>query len=515
MLSKLRSSLAPLILIISIIILLLFSFYYLNSNTNTALSNMEYVSTDYKDYQLFLYYLFVYIPFEIRYNLINLLLSQLYSNGNVYNLNTVQSLNYQQCQIPIVENLTEEKNIMYSNKLVRPMLFTSPGSNQNNIYSYHYKLCIPLLYVENYQNDFKLYNYVPISDIPYEIQSDVQNSLKNLPPFIKLKGFIYLDGSYILSYALYNFSVQEKYQREVEINNIVYNLYPYLIYYNQLICNIYNQTFSFFNFVINNQNNFASYQNYIYYNQTSGDNTYLYFSFNNTGYYALDLYYNSLLPPNYPNKANITIVLPCESFGQLYNGECKVNNTIENYEDRCLYEGSINYQNLFQGFNYEEYSQEIFNGYWYKVSSINYNLLNKPLPPDFLDCNDTVKFAKEMIGNYTYFTGGNYPILVPVEVNVNYNNISCELMNQTLVFGPYNLQDCISNYTEVQEIINSNNLNNLCTLIQCWQNNQYYFNLTCFNSQTNYLNSFNYNYEIYEWINLNDKNVNDFCNNLQ
>jgi len=53
--------------------------------------------------------------------------------------------------------------------------------------------------------------------------------------------------------------------------------------------------------------------------KTIGDNLYLNFSFNNTYYYVLDLYTSQLLPFEYPNITNVTIVIPCESIG----ADCK------------------------------------------------------------------------------------------------------------------------------------------------------------------------------------------------
>ncbi|BFI73405.1 hypothetical protein YN1_3920 [Nanoarchaeota archaeon] len=484
-----RGSLAPLVLLVSIIILLIFAFYYLTSQVNSEVLDMEYLSEDYASYQKALYYIFVYVPFEIRYNLVNLILTNLYSNGNTYNINNilVNTNYYSTCQIPFVENL-----------------------NQNGDNSFSYSLCIPLLYVENCQNNNPT--------LFVDILNNVQQSLGNIKDStLSFSGFSEGQCQYYLENVQYNFTIENEYSRVINFGNINYPFYSYELYYDYIISYLYNQTYGFFNYVINNQSNFSTYSNYIYYNQTQGDNVYLNLSFNNNAYYVLDLYYNTLLPLQDPNMTNITIVLPCEAFGQLYNGNCIANQTLENYQYECLYTKSENLQYLFSKLKYKLFKQKIFDGYWYNITSINYQYSLSNLPPDFLDCSNTINFAEKIVGNYTYFTGGDYPVLVPVNIQVNYNNISCSIKNQIFQFGPFSsIGSCDNEQNIVDNILISNNVNN-CIMNACTEiNNNYYFNLTCNDIvQTQYLNSFNYNYQIYEWFNINDKNINNFCSSLQ
>ncbi|WP_231433921.1 hypothetical protein [Candidatus Nanopusillus massiliensis] len=60
-----KTSLAPLALLIGVIILVLFGIYYLNSQMELSTQSLKYLSEDYIAYQGFLYLLFVYIPFDI------------------------------------------------------------------------------------------------------------------------------------------------------------------------------------------------------------------------------------------------------------------------------------------------------------------------------------------------------------------------------------------------------------------------------------------------------------------
>ncbi|MFP3131912.1 MAG: hypothetical protein RXQ77_01050 [Candidatus Nanopusillus sp.] len=128
-----KTSLAPLALFIGVIILILFGIYYLNSQLQLATQSLKYLSEDYISYQGFLYILFVYIPFDIRYNLLNNLLTNIFS-GSTYNISYVFGYYipgvennipdyYSQCQIPFLFNLSNVEN---------------NGNNYNIIYS----LCV-------------------------------------------------------------------------------------------------------------------------------------------------------------------------------------------------------------------------------------------------------------------------------------------------------------------------------------------------------------------------------------
>jgi hypothetical protein len=484
---------------LGVIILTLFGIFYLNSQIQLATQSLRYLSEDYITYQGFLYILFVYIPFDIRYNLLNNLFTNIFS-GSMYNINYLFGNNvqdyYSQCEIPFLFNLTNIEN---------------NGNNYNIIYS----LCVPIIPLNN------INNYQNIENIFFNIENTVNQDLNNEIQYLngnlnfKHAKFSYQDFYYdasndffVLSNPQYSFFVQNKYERYLSFpklnNQIEYSIYPFLLYYNKLIDYLYNQTFQFIYYNLTNQSNYIYLYQNAYSNETIGDNLYLNLSFNNTYYYVLDLYTSQLLPEEYPNITNVTIVIPCESIGQIVNNQCIVNNTYSEYMYECLY---TNVNSLLSSFNYKILNEgnTIFNGYWYNITSVNINN-EKNVEVD-------INFVENILENYTYYTDGYYPALIPVDIQINYNNVSCSINNETLLFGPYiDPSEC-----SISQNLLENYLSNSCTILSgCYYNNtdgNYYFNATCNVPEVNINNQFTYNYYLYEFIELNNETMNNYCDN--
>ena len=491
-----KTSLAPIALFIGVIILILFGIFYLNSQLQLATQSLRYLSEDYIAYQGFLYILFVYIPFDIRYNLLNNLFTNIFS-GSTYNISYIFGNNipdyYSRCEIPFLFNLTDITNI------------------ENN-YNENYSLCVPIIPLNNVSNNID--NYPNIKNIFFNIENTVNQDLNNEIGYLNgnlnfkyanfsYQGFYYDDKyNFVLSDPNYSFFVLNKYERNLSFpqlsNQIYYPIYPYLLYYNKLIDYLYNQTFQYIYYNLTNQSDYIYLYQNAYSNVTIGDNLYLNFSFNNTYYYVLDLYTSQLLPSEYPNITNVTIVIPCESVGQIVNYQCIVNDTYNEYMNECLYS---NLNNILFFFNYQILNKEnIFNGYWYNITSININT------------EENIKvdenFVENILENDAYYTSGYYPALIPLDIQINYNNVSCSIYKETLQFGPYeNYPDCLSQ---------QGSLPNLCTIIGpgCnYNNGNYYFNATCYVPETNIINQFTYNYYLYEFVEINNETMNNYCNN--
>lgn len=490
-----KTSLAPVALFLGVIILTLFGIFYLNSQIQLATQSLKYLSEDYIAYQGFLYILFVYIPFDIRYNLLNNIFTNIFS-GSTYNINYIFGNNvpnyYSQCEIPFLFNITNIEN---------------NGNNYNVIYS----LCVPIIPLNNVNN------YQNVENIFFNIENTVNQDLNNEIEYLngnlnfKYANFSYQDLYYddsndffVLSNPQYSFFVQNKYERYLSFpqlnNQIDYSIYPFLLYYNKLIDYLYNQTFQFIYYNLTNQSNYIYLYQNAYSNETVGDNLYLNLSFNNTYYYVLDLYTYQLLPEKYPNITNVTIVIPCESIGQIVNNQCIVNDTYSEYIYECLY---TNISFLLSSFNYQVLNKgnTIFNGYWYNITSVNINN-EKNVEVDS-------NFVKNILENYAYYTDGYYPALIPVDIQINYNNVSCSINNETLLFGPYiDPSEC-----SISQNLLENYLSNSCTILSgCYNNNRnYYFNATCNVSEVNINNQFTYNYYLYEFIELNNETMNNYC----
>jgi len=496
-----KTSLAPVALFLGVIILVLFGIFYLNSQIQIATQSLKYLSEDYIAYEGFLYILFVYIPFDIRYNLLNNLFTNIFS-GSTYNINYVFGNNvpnyYSQCEIPFLFNLTNIEN---------------NGNNYNVVYS----LCVPIIPLNNISNNNNIGNYQNLENIFFSIKNIVSQDLNNEIGYLngnlnfKHANFsyqdFYYDGSkdaFVLSNPQYYFFVLNKYERSLsfpKINNqIDYSIYPFLLYYNELIDYLYNQTFQFIYYNLTNQSNYIDLYQNAYSKETIGDNLYLNFSFNNPYYYVLDLYTSQLLPVEDPNITNVTIVIPCESIGQIVNNQCIVNNIYSEYMKECLNNVSailskLNYQVLNKG--------NIFNGYWYNITSVN--IINEK------NVKVSISLVENILENYAYYTDGYYPALIPVDIQINYNNVSCSINNETLQFGPYkNSSDCSNSQNSLESY-----LSNLCTTIsECYNNNgNYYFNATCNVSEAYVNNQFTYNYYLYEFIEINNETMNNYCDN--
>jgi len=489
-----KTSLAPVALFLGVIILVLFGIFYLNSQIQIATQSLKYLSEDYIAYEGFLYILFVYIPFDIRYNLLNNLFTNIFS-GSTYNINYVFGNNipnyYSQCKVPFLFNLTNIEN---------------NGNNYNVIYS----LCVPIIPLNNVNNYQNLENiFFSIKNI---VNKDLNNEIGYLNENLNFKhaNFSYQDfyydvskDNFVLSNPQYSFFVLNKYERSLSFpklnNQIDYSIYPFLLYYNELIDYLYNQTFQFIYYNLTNQSNYIDLYQNAYSKETIGDNLYLNFSFNNPYYYVLDLYTSQLLPVEDPNITNVTIVIPCESVGQIVNNQCIVNDIYSEYMKECLNNVSailskLNYQVLNKG-------NTIFNGYWYNITSVN--IINEK------NVEVSISLVENILENYTYYTDGYYPALIPVDIQINYNNVSCSINNETLQFGPYkNNFDCSLSLVII-------NLSNLCTTVsECYNNNgNYYFNATCNVSEAYVNNQFTYNYYLYEFIEINNETMNNYCDN--
>jgi hypothetical protein len=498
-----KTSLAPLALLIGVIILTLFGIYYLNSQMELSTQSLKYLSEDYIAYQGFLYLLFVYIPFDIRYNLINNLLTNIFYPvyNQVYVFGNSIPYYYYSCEIPLLFYLGIKYNIN-SNSIIYPVY--SIGNN----YYINYSLCVPIIPLSNL-NDIN-------NNIFYSVANTVEKNLNEEIEFLNFKyaNFSYQNfyydssiNSFVLSNPQYSFFVLSKYERNLSFpqlnNQIDYSVYPFLLYYNELIDYLYNQTFQFIYYNLINQSDYTYLYQNSYSNETVGDNLYLGLSFNNTYYYILDLYTSQLMPPGYPNITNVTIVIPCESVGQIVNNQCIVNDTYSKYMNECLYS---NINNTLSNFNYIILNKEnIFNGYWYNMTSVN--IINEE------NVEVDKNFVENILENYAYYTDGYYPALIPVDLQINYSNVSCSIYNETLLFGPYKYySDCSS----AQDY-----LSNLCTIEHtCYAAKAhgysivYYFIATCPVPETSINNQFAYNYYLYEFVEINNETINDYCDNL-
>ena len=502
-----KTSLAPLALFIGVIILTLFGIYYLNSQMKLSTQSLKYLSEDYIAYQGFLYLLFVYIPFDIRYNLTNNLLTNIFPLYSMYNQFYVLGNNipyyYSSCEVPFLFNLGIKSN-------GNPTSIIYPVYSIGNNYYINYSLCVPIIPLNNLSD---IDNY-----IFYSVANTVEQNLNEEIGILNFKyaNFSYQDfyydsssNSFVLSNPQYSFFVLNKYERNLSFpqlnNQIEYSVYPFLLYYNELIDYLYNQTFQFIYYNLTNQSDYTYLYQNSYSNLTVGDTLNLELSFNNPYYYVLDLYTSQLMPPGYPSITNVTIVIPCESVGQIVNNQCIVNDTYSEYMNECLYS---NINNILSNFNYRILNKEdILNEYWYNMTSVN--IINEENVE--VDRN----FVENILENYAYYTDGYYPALIPVDLQINYNNVSCSIYNETLLFGPY---DSYSNCSSAKNSLN-NYLSNLCTNESgCYSVNVhrysifYYFNATCPVPETSINNQFTYNYYLYEFVEINNETINDYCN---
>ena len=490
-----KTSLAPIALFMGVIILTVFGIYYLNSQIQIATESLKYLSEDYIAYQGFLYLLFVYIPFDIRYNLLNNLLTNIFS-GFTYNINYVFGNDipnyYSQCQVPLLFNLKSVEN------------------NGNN-YNINYSLCIPIIpldNVNNYQNIINLFG-----NIGNIVNQDLREEIKYLNANLNFKyatfsyQTFYYDiskNSFILSNPQYTFFVLNKYERNLtfpQLNYMIeYSIYPYLLYYNELIGYLYNRTFQFIYYNLTNQSNYPYLYKNSYSKETIGDNLYLNLSFNNTYYYVLDLYTSQLLPVQYPNITNVTIVIPCESVGQIVNNQCIIDDKYSEYMYACLY---LNTSQILSIFNYQVLDEvNIFNGYWYNITNVS------------ISTEKNVKVSRSFVENilerYTYYTVGHYPALIHLNIQINYSNVSCSINNQTIKFGPYdNDFSCLL----LQNLLR-NLLPNICTISElgCYNDNgNYYFNAKCYVVESYINNQFMYNYYLYKFVKINNETIDNYC----
>ncbi|MFP3131911.1 MAG: hypothetical protein RXQ77_01045 [Candidatus Nanopusillus sp.] len=381
-------------------------------------------------------------------------------------------------------------------------------------------LCVPVIPL----NDVN--GYQSIENIFFDIETTVNRDLRKEIGYlnenlnfkygnISYQSFYYEESnnSFVLSDPNYSFFVLNKYERNLSFpqlsNQIYYPIYPYLLYYNKLIDYLYNQTFQYIYYNLTNQSDYIYLYQNAYSNVTIGDNLYLNFSFNNPYYYVLDLYTSQLLPSEYPNITNVTIVIPCESVGQIVNYQCIVNDTYSEYMNECLYSNLNNILFFFYltpfFFNYQILNKEnIFNGYWYNITSIN---INTEENAEFDE-----NFVENILENDAYYTSGYYPALIPVDLQINYNNVSCSIYEETLQFGPYENR---SNCSSAKKSLN-NYLSSLCTIgpAGCYHNNgNYYFNATCYVPETSINNQFTYNYYLYEFVKINNETINNYCDN--
>ena len=490
-----KTSLAPIALFMGVIILTVFGIYYLNSQIQIATESLKYLSEDYIAYQGFLYLLFVYIPFDIRYNLLNNLLTNIFS-GSTYNINYVFGNNipnyYLQCQVPFLFNLK------------------SVESNGNN-YNINYSLCVPIIPLDNVNNYQNIINL--LGNIGNIVNQDIREEIGYLNANLNFKyanfsyQTFYYDiskNSFILSNPQYTFFVLNKYERNLtfpQLNYMIeYPIYPYLLYYNELIGYLYNRTFQFIYYNLTNQSNYIYLYKNAYSKEIIGDNLYLNLSFNNTYYYVLDLYTSQLLPVQYPNITNVTIVIPCESVGQIVNNQCIIDDKYSEYMYACLY---LNTSQILSIFNYQVLDEiNIFNGYWYNITNVSINAKK--------NVKVSRSFVENVLERYTYYTGGYYPALIPLNIQINYSNVSCSINNQTIKFGPYdNDFNCLSSQNLLKNL-----LPDICIISEfgCYNDNEnYYFNAKCYVVESYINNQFMYNYYLYKFVKINNETIDNYC----
>jgi hypothetical protein len=506
-----KTSLAPIALFLGVIILVLFGIFYLNSQIQLATQSLRYLSEDYIAYQGFLYILFVYIPFDIRYNLLNNVFTNIFS-GSTYDISYIFGNNvpdyYSKCEIPFLFNLTNTTNL----------------TNIENNYNESYSLCVPIILLNNVSNN--IYNYPNIENIFFNIENTINQDLNNEIGYLngnlnfKHANFsyqdFYYDGEYnfVLSYPNYSFFVLNKYERNLSFpqlnNQIDYPIYPFLLYYNELIDYLYNQTFQYVYYNLGNQLNHIYLYQDTYSKETIGDNLYLNLSFNNTHYYVLDLYTSQLLPLKYPNITNLTIVIPCETIGQIINNQCTTNYRYLEDMYECLYNNTVSA--ILSLFPYQILNEvSIFNGYWYNVTGVN--IINDAFNEQNISVNKS--FVENVLENYTYYPDGYYPGLIPVDLQVTYTNVSCSIYNEALQFGPYKkYPNCVNSQNLLKKY-----LSNLCTIESgCYYelvdgNVTFYFNARCIVPEAYTNNQFTYNYYLYEFVEINNETMNNYCDN--
>ena len=204
-------------------------------------------------------------------------------------------------------------------------------------------------------------------------------------------------------------------------------------------------------------------------------------------------------------------MIPCESVGQIVNNQCIVNDTYSEYMYECLYNNDVNtiiLNIIIFIFNYQILNKEnIFNGYWYNITSININTEENIK----VDRNFIENIVENILENDAYYTSGYYPALIPLDIQINYNNVSCSINEETIKFGPYkNDSDC-SNSQNLLE----NYLSNSCTIeSECYnESKMFYFNAICTVPETHINNRFTYNYYLYEFVKVNNETINNYCNN--
>jgi hypothetical protein len=161
----------------------------------------------------------------------------------------------------------------------------------------------------------------------------------------------------------------------------------------------------------------------------------------------------------------------------------------------CLNNVSAILSFFFRNYQILNKGNTIFNGYWYNITSVN--IINEK------NVEVSTSFVENILENYAYYTDGYYPALIPVDIQINYNNVSCSINNETLQFGPYDSSSSCASSQFFLKILN------LCTTIsECYNNNgNYYFNATCNVSEAYVNNQFTYNYYLYEFVKINYEKI--------
>ncbi|MGC9079592.1 MAG: hypothetical protein ACP5G1_02525 [Nanopusillaceae archaeon] len=211
----------------------------------------------------------------------------------------------------------------------------------------------------------------------------------------------------------------------------------------------------------------------------------------------------------------IEIPIPCEAIGQIVNGKCEINSTITYYRDFCLDNSTSESKidlTINRYSNIKKSKKEIFNGFFYGKNNIYITYKNDRILPDYLLCNDYINYIETIVGNYTYFTNGSFPVLVPVKIDLEFINVTCSIKNLT-IYGEYNdINSCNGNYTNLMNDLEKVKVYNL-TGTGCYiSGGKYMFNINGTYAAIIRYDYFNFTYKnLHIWMNVYSNNLKDFC----
>ncbi len=398
-----KSSYAPLLLVIGSIILTVAGIYYITTFNDLVYKSAQYLAEDYANTHISYYYIFVYQPFVIRYNFLNYVVTNLFSKDE-YNLESIYRSDlisgYPKCKKNYIIYLYD-----YDNGKVT------------------YKPCIPPLPTDNYLSKINGINSL-LNKINQEL-NNMNNLIEEDGIPIKNKGCKYSLGVFECDYE-YNFQRDIYFSRYFNLN-VEYHLIENILYYNYLLGQIYNNTFALFNLSLLNLSflldNYEKYEimengNYIKVKLSPKSNS----------LFLLNIYSKNKI---FNDNINIDIILPC-SYLETYLGSCNLSlankdNYVSLSEDieKCL-EGP-----------YGEINQTIKNIFFTEVKE--YYLIEKNITlTDYKE--DTIKYARlsdgglpeiELYDYYLLFT--LYNCTIGLDSNGN-EVVSLEYKDFSLLF---------------------------------------------------------------------------------